>query len=56
MIVMADIEMVVVDGVRYRPEDAPKTTAVPEEKKREPDTSGGDVKTRARSPRSASTK
>ena len=56
MSLMADIEMVVVDGVRYRPEDAPKKKAVPEEKKREPDTSGGDVKTRARTPRSASTK
>ena len=53
---MADIEMVVVDGVRYRPEDKPKKKADPEEKKREPDTSGGDVKTRARTPRSAATK
>lgn len=29
---MADIEMVTVDGVRYRPEDAPKAKA-PTEKK-----------------------
>ena len=55
MIVMAEVEMVVVDGIRYRPEDAPKQKA-DAEKKREPDTAGGDVKTRARSPRSASTK
>ena len=54
MIVMAEIEMVVVDGIRYRPEDAPEEKA--SEKKREPDTQGGDVKTRARSPRSASSK
>ena len=52
---MAEVEMVVVDGVRYRPEDAPqgKASAV---KKREPDTQGGDIKTRARTARSASSK
>ena len=55
MIVMADIEMVVVDGIRYRPEDAPQGKASAA-KKREPDTQGGDIKTRARTPRSASTK
>ena len=52
---MAEVEMVVVDGVRYRPEDAPKRSSGAE-KKREPDTAGGDVKTRARSPRAASSK
>ena len=55
MIRMAEIEMVVVDGVRYRPEDAPKEKASAA-KKREPDTEGGDVKTRARTARSASSK
>ena len=52
---MAEVEMVVVDGVRYRPEDAPKEK-VDAAKKREPDTAGGDVKTRARTARSASSK
>ena len=52
---MAEGEMVVVDGVRYRPEDAPKEK-VDAAKKREPDTEGGDVQTRARTPRTASSK
>ena len=52
---MAEVEMVVVDGIRYRPEDAPKRSSGAE-KKREPDTKGGDVQTRARTPRTASSK